>query len=57
MGDSRSIGPSWAKVMTPMNQASPVSWYASTPRVMFCIQVPMFDARLPYQMRRKAGWE
>ena len=53
-GERISIGPSCAKVITPVNHASPVRAYASEISVMFCIHVPMFDARVPAKRRRNA---
>ena len=46
-GESRSIGPSWANVIRPTNAASWVRWSANEMSAMFCIQVPMFDAKVP----------
>jgi hypothetical protein len=54
MGENNK-GPSWQRTMRPTNFADPwLTVLAYTPRVTFCIHVPMFDANEPNQRMRKS---
>src|ERR1700694_623103 len=50
------IGIEDAKPTTPSQKAELVSFSTSQPWATFCIQVPMFERKLPIQNRRKSRW-